>query len=409
MTTQTTSTAQSVRADVCIVGNGAIAKTAALGLSQAGHSVTLLVPPARSQDESAPAPGGEQPWDVRVYALNHTAQQLLASLKVWGALDMARVAPVDAMDVQGDGEKGGHLGFDAFGAHAGTLAWIVEDSNLNGALDAALRFAQNVNIVSGRALRLTCSPSGSAVQLEDGKMLEAQLVVGADGRESWVRGQCDIGIDYRSYHQRAIVANFSCEKPHHNIAYQWFTCKEGIIALLPLPGNKVSLVWSAPETLADTIMDESLGELAIRLGEYADGKLGLLKPLQPEAVKALPLALVRPHAVTAPHVVLIGDAAHVVHPLAGHGMNLGFGDIVDLLKVINAREAHHGIGDERVLARYARTRKEEVLLMQLATDGLERLFGANLEPVRVARNLGLNLLDKLPLVKRRLIAHAMGR
>jgi ubiquinone biosynthesis UbiH/UbiF/VisC/COQ6 family hydroxylase len=224
-----------------------------------------------------------------------------------------------------------------------------------------------------------------------------------------VRGQCDIGIDYRAYHQRAIVANFECEKPHHNIAYQWFTCKEGIIALLPLPGNKVSLVWSAPDTLADTIMNESLGELAIRLGEHADAKLGLLKPLQPEAVKALPLALVRPHAVTAPHVVLIGDAAHVVHPLAGHGMNLGFGDIVDLLKILRERDEHNGIGDERVLARYARARKEDVLLMQLATDGLERLFGANLEPLRVVRNLGLNLLDKLPLVKRRLIAHAMGR
>jgi len=410
MTTQTTSPAQVRRSDVCIVGNGAIAKTAALGLSQAGHSVTLLMPPARAGAEaSAASGGGEKPWDVRVYALNHTAHQLLSSLKVWGALDMGRVAPVDAMDVQGDGERGGHLGFDAFGAHAGTLAWIVEDSNLNGALDAALRFAQNVQVVHGRARRLACSQEGAAVQLEEGGSIDAQLVIGADGRDSWVRGQCDIGIDYRSYHQHAIVANFSCEKPHHNVAHQWFTCKEGIIALLPLPGNKVSLVWSAPETLADTIMNESLGELAIRLGEHADATLGLLKPLQPEAIKALPLALVRPHAITAPHVALVGDAAHVVHPLAGHGMNLGFGDIVDLLKVLAAREAHHGIGDERVLARYARARKEEVLLMQLATDGLERLFGANLEPLRVVRNLGLNLLDKLPLVKRRLIAHAMGR
>jgi len=413
MTTQTTSPAQARRgddrhSDVCIVGNGAIAKTTALGLSQAGHSVTLLMPPARPAAETSSG-GGEKPWDVRVYALNHTAHQLLSSLKVWGALDMGRVAPVDAMDVQGDGEKGGQLGFDAFGAHAGTLAWIVEDSNLNGALDAALRFAQNVQVVHGRARRLTCGQDGASVQLEEGGSIDAQLVIGADGRDSWVRGQCDIGIDYRSYHQHAIVANFSCEKPHHNVAHQWFTCKEGIIALLPLPGNKVSLVWSAPETLADTIMNESLGELAIRLGEHADDKLGLLKPLQPESVKALPLALVRPHAITAPHAALVGDAAHVVHPLAGHGMNLGFGDIVDLLKVINAREAHHGIGDERVLARYARTRKEDVLLMQLATDGLERLFSANLEPLRVVRNLGLNLLDKLPLVKRRLIAHAMGR
>jgi ubiquinone biosynthesis UbiH/UbiF/VisC/COQ6 family hydroxylase len=416
MTTQTSSSAQfradgRRQSDVCIVGNGAIAKTAALGFSQAGHSVTLLVPPARpgAEETSASSSGGEKPWDVRVYALNHTAQKLLSSLKVWGALDMTRVAPVDAMDVKGDGKQGGHLGFDAFGAHTGTLAWIVEDSNLNSALDAALRFAQNVDIVSGRACRLSCGPLGAKVELEEGAPIEAQLLLGADGRESWVRGQCDIGIDYRSYHQHAIVANFSCEKPHHNVAHQWFTCKEGIIALLPLPGNRVSLVWSAPETLADTIMDESLGELAIRLGEYSEAQLGLLKPLQPESVKAVPLALVRPHAIVAPHVALIGDAAHAVHPLAGHGMNLGFGDIVDLLRIVNERETHKGIGDERVLARYARARKEDVLLMQLATDGLERLFGANLEPVRVIRNLGLNLLDKLPLVKRRLIAHAMGK
>jgi 2-octaprenylphenol hydroxylase len=412
MTTQTTSSvpyrSDARRADVCIVGNGAIAKTAALGLSQAGHSVTLLVPPARDRAAEGP-PGGSRPWDVRVYALNHTAHDLLSSLKVWGALEMARVAPVDAMDVQGDGARGGHLGFDAFGAHTGSLAWIVEDSNLNGALDAALRFAQNVEIVEGRACRIASTAADVQVELEDGNLLTAQLLVGADGRDSWVRGQCDIGIDYRSYHQRAIVANFSCEKPHHNVAHQWFTCKDGIVALLPLPGNQVSLVWSAPETLAETVMNESLGELAIRLGEYADDKLGLLKPLQPESVKAIPLALVRPHAVTAPRLALIGDAAHAVHPLAGHGMNLGFGDIVDLLDVLAKRDAHQGIGDERVLARYARARKEDVLLMQLATDGLERLFGANLEPVRVVRNLGLNLLDKLPLIKRRLIAHAMGR
>jgi ubiquinone biosynthesis UbiH/UbiF/VisC/COQ6 family hydroxylase len=412
MTTQTPSSAISRsdtrRSDVCIVGNGAIAKTAALGLSQAGHSVTLLVPPARAATPDGAA-GGDKPWDTRVYALNHTAHTLLSSLKVWGALDMARVAPVDAMDVHGDGAQGGHLGFDAFGAHTGALAWIVEDSNLNNALDAALRFAQNVNIVTGRANYLCNGGDEATVELEDGGRIAAQLVLGADGRESWVRGQCDIGVDYRAYHQRGIVTNFSCEKPHHNVAHQWFTCKDGIVALLPLPGNKVSLVWSAPDALADTIMNESLGELAIRLGEFADEKLGLLKPLQPDAVQAIPLRLVRPHSLVAPRVALVGDAAHAVHPLAGHGMNLGFGDLVDLLRVLGSRDAHQGIGDERVLARYARARKEDVLLMQLATDGLERLFGANLEPVRVLRNFGLNLLDKLPLVKRKLIAQAMGK
>ncbi|HWJ95226.1 MAG TPA: FAD-dependent monooxygenase, partial [Telluria sp.] len=204
-------------------------------------------------------------------------------------------------------------------------------------------------------------------------------------------------------------ANLACERPHRGVARQWFRPDGSVLAWLPLPENQVSMVWSAPDALADTLMAESQGELAIRLGEFAEDKLGTLKPLQPEMVKAVPLVIVRPHSIVAPRVALAGDAAHAVHPLAGHGMNLGFGDVVDLLKVIAQREDRRSIGDERVLARYARARKEDVFLMQLATDGLERLFGANLEPVRVIRNLGLNLLDKLPMVKRRLMAQAMGR
>jgi ubiquinone biosynthesis UbiH/UbiF/VisC/COQ6 family hydroxylase len=407
MTTPTTSTARR-RTDVCIVGNGAIAKTAALGFSQAGHSVTMLVPPAAGAG-AAPHTGGEQPWDVRVYALNHTAHTLLSSLKVWGALDQSRVAAVDSMVVNGDGAKPGDLAFDAFGAHVGALAWIVEDRNLCQALDAALKFAPNVNIVSGRATRIDTDEDGATVHIEGADPVSAALLVGADGGHSWVRGQCDIGLDYRSYHQRAVVANFSCEKPHHGVAYQWFTGAEGIVALLPLPGNRVSLVWSAPDPLADTLMRESLGELAIRLAELAEDKLGVLRPLQPEAVRDFPLTLIRPHAITAPRIALVGDAAHVVHPLAGHGMNLGFADVAELLKAVAEREGQRSIGDERVLARYSRARKEDVFLMQFATDSLARLFGADLEPVRVVRNLGLNLLDKLPMLKRRLISHAMGK
>ncbi len=394
--------------DVCIVGNGAIAKTTALGFAQAGHRVTLLVPPGQP-NPGAPSPGAEQPWDVRVYALNHTAHTLLSSLMVWGALDASRVAPVESMVVNGDGKQPGDVEFDAFGAHVGALAWIVEDRNLNQALDAALRFAPNVNIVSGRATSLHADADGATVTLDGGAIVACVLVVGADGGNSWVRGQCDIGLDYRSYHQRAVVANFACAKPHHGVAYQWFTGHEGIVALLPLPGQRVSLVWSAPDALADTLMGESLGEMAVRLAVLSEDKLGQLRPLQPETVKDVPLALVRPHAIIAPRVALVGDAAHVVHPLAGHGMNLGFADVAQLLETVAGREAQRSIGDERVLSRYARARKEDVLLMQLATDGLARLFGADLEPVRVVRNLGLNLLNKLPMIKRRLMAHAMGK
>jgi 2-octaprenylphenol hydroxylase len=406
MNSQPTSAARH-DSDVCIVGNGAIAKTTALGFAQAGHSVTLLVP--ASAPPPSPPQGADQPWDVRVYALNHTAHTLLAALKVWGALDMSRVQPVESMVVNGDGAKPGDLAFDAFGAHVGALAWIVEDRNLNQALDAALRFAPNVNIVSGRAAGLATDSVGATVTLDGGAVIVSSLVVGADGGQSWVRGQCDIGIDYRSYHQRAVVTNFSCAKPHHGVAHQWFTGHEGIVALLPLPSDRVSLVWSAPDVLAETLMRETLSEMAVRLAVLAEEKLGALRPLLPESVKDVPLSLIRPHAIVAPRVALVGDAAHVVHPLAGHGMNLGFADVAQLLDTIAAREDHRSIGDERVLARYARARKEDVLLMQMATDGLARLFGADLEPVRVVRNLGLNLLNKLPMIKRRLMAHAMGK
>jgi len=392
-----------VQTAVCIVGNGAIAKTAALAFAQSGQSVTLLGPPA------APERADPASWDVRVFALNHTAYKLLDRLKVWGAMDQSRIAPVDAMAVNGDGNHAGALNFDAYGAHTGTLAWIVEDRNLNQALDAALRFAQNVHIVHGRATALKADDDGATITLDDGSALRSSLVVGADGANSWVRGQCDIGLDYRPYNQCGVVSNFACEKPHHGVAHQWFTCDEGIIALLPLPGNQVSLVWSAPESLSETLCSEGASRIAERLAPYAAEKLGALTPLQPEVVRAYPLKLMRPHSMIAPRVALIGDAAHVVHPLAGHGMNLGFGDVEELVQAAAAREEHRSIGDERVLARYARARKEEVLLMQVATDGLERLFGANLEPVRAVRNFGLNLLDKLPGVKRRLITHALGK
>ena len=392
-----------IQSDICIVGNGAIAKTTALAFSQAGQSVTMLSPSA----PAAPA-AGDPGWDVRVYALNHTAHDLLSALKVWGALDAARVAPVDAMLVNGDGARAGGLAFDAYGAHTGTLAWIVEDRNLNQALDAALKFAPNVQLFSGRASGLVRDADGATVHLDDGALIRAALVVGADGAQSWVRGQCDIGLDYRAYGQCAVVSNFACELPHHGAAHQWFTGTEGIIALLPLPGNQVSLVWSAPDALAATLRGESADQLAARLAAYASPKLGTLTPLRPELVRDFPLVIMRPHAMTAPRVALVGDAAHVVHPLAGHGMNLGFADVAQLVKTINEREPQRAVGDERVLARYARARKEDVLLMQLTTDGLARLFGADLEPLRVVRNFGLNLLDKLPMLKRRLISHALG-
>ena len=396
-----------LQSDVCIVGNGAIGKTAALGFAQSGMSVTLLAP---SSGAGAPVSQDPARWDLRVYALNGVARALLSSIKVWDALDASRIAPVDAMMVRGDGQQhAGNLSFDAYGARVDALAWIVEDANLNQALDTALRFAPGVQFVAGRAAHLRTDGDSATVQLENGDILGASLIVGADGGHSWVRGQCDIGLDYRSYGQRAVVANFSCEKPHHGVAYQWFTSADGIVALLPLPGQRVSLVWSAPEQLAQKLLSESQDQLAQRLSALPDQRLGQLHSLQPGGMKDFPLALIRPHQITAPRVALVGDAAHVVHPLAGHGMNLGFSDVASLMKTIAERDARQDCGDYRILARYARSRKEDILLMQMATDGLERLFSADFEPIRIARNLGLNLVNKMPMIKRRLMAHALGK
>ena len=396
-------TTRTYQSDVCIVGSGAVGKAAALGLSQAGLLVKMVAP------DSAPLAVSED-WDVRVFALNHVAHDLLLALKVWGALDLTRVAPVNAMQVMDGREKaGGHLAFDAYGAHIDELAWIVEERNLNQALDTALKFAQNVTQVTGQAKQFEVSDGQALVTLENGDKLSASLVVGADGAQSWVRGQCDIGLDYRSYGQRGVVTNFACEKPHKGVAHQWFVEGLGIIALLPLPGQRVSLVWSAPDALAAELLREPLTALADRLAAYCADQLGILTPLQPEQIKVFPLQLIRPHSMIAPRVALIGDAAHVVHPLAGHGMNLGFADVASLLAVIADREAHRDCGDQRVLNRYRRARREEVALMQITTDGLARLFGSDLAPLRMARNLGMNLLNRLPVLKRKLITHAMGK
>ena len=394
-----------ISCDICVIGGGAVGKTSALALAKAGLQV-VLVSPAMPTADAAPS----RDWDLRVYALNHVARTLLSALRVWEAMDATRIAPVDAMAIYGDADnRAGQLAFDAYGARVDALAWIVEDANLNHALDSALRFATGVKRLHGAAVQMHCAADRASVTLGSGQVVDCSLVIGADGAHSWVRTQADIGFDYRSYGQRAVVANFACDRPHHGVASQWFLGADGIVALLPLPGNQVSLVWSAPEPLAEQLLLESPQQLCERLQQLPALALGQLSMLPPAAPRAFPLRLIRAASLIAHRVALIGDAAHVVHPLAGQGMNLGFADIDALLASLSHREDSADCGDPRTLARYARSRKEEVLLMQVATDGLHRLFSSELAPVRTMRNIGMAVVDKFPLLKRRLMAHAFGR
>ncbi len=393
-----------IHSDICIIGGGAIGKTAALALARAGMQVSLVTPAT-----STAKPASSDHWDQRVFALNHVAHGLLSSLKVWEAMDATRIAPVDAMAVHGDGASAGHIGFNAYAARTDALAWIVEDQNLSQVLDSALKFANGVRIIQSTAMHLHSDEHHAAVTLQDGSQIHASLIVGADGAQSWVRSQADIGIDYRAYNQRAIVANFSCENPHHGTASQWFLGEQGIVALLPLPDSRVSLVWSAPDKLAETILQEPPEQLCQRLAQLPGQTLGAFTRLPPTTPQSFALRFIRAGAMVANRVALIGDAAHVVHPLAGQGMNLGFGDIDALLTAVAKRDHASDCGDARTLGRYARHRKEEVFLMQLTTDGLQRLFDTELAPLKVLRNLGMTALDKLPFLKRQLITHALGR
>lgn len=394
-----------MQTDVCVIGNGVIGKTAALGLSQAGYKVCLLSP----LRDIAPLSTVEVPaWDTRVYAVNAVARKLLESVKIWDALDASRIAAIDGMVINGDGSHAGQIMFDAYGAHRSSLAWIIEDNHLNRTLDAALQFAPNVQRMHGVGVQMRVDAQGARIDMSNADSITAALIVGADGANSWVRAQAEIDVDYRPYDQRAIVANFACSTPHQGIAHQWFDAQQGVIALLPLPGDRLSLVWSAPEALADTLLNESAAALAQRLSDLPGQPFGTLTPLQPETVRAIPLALLRAHRSVAQRIVLVGDAAHAIHPLAGQGMNLGFGDIVALLNTAASPEFRRDCGDARALSSYARARKEKVLLMQLGTDGLQRLFSSSFEPLRLARNIGLDLLNKFPLIKRQLMSHAAG-
>jgi 2-polyprenylphenol 6-hydroxylase len=395
-----------MQCEIGVIGNGAVGKAAALGLAQSGLQVILLCPTEASLVARKMLPE----WDTRVFALNHRTKNLLSKLKVWDALDLQRVTRIESMsviDVEGTEVIGqSTLSLDAYTAYQSELAWIVEDQNINQALDAALRFTPNIKTVVGKSVAM--STDFSELTLENGRTIRAELWIGADGAHSWLRNQANIGLDYRSYGQRGVVTNFSCAKPHHGVAHQWFVGEQGVIALLPLSENQVSLVWSAPDELANTLLAEGPHQLAQHLMHYCADTLGELTPLSPQRVQSFPLNFIRPHSMIGPRLALVGDAAHVVHPLAGHGLNLGFADVAALLKEVEQREAWRNCGDERVLQRYARARKEDVLLMQLVTDGLARLFSSDLTPIRTARNVGLNLVNKLPFLKRRLIQKAMN-
>jgi ubiquinone biosynthesis UbiH/UbiF/VisC/COQ6 family hydroxylase len=387
-----------LRFDVAVVGSGVAGLATALGLAQQGLKVALIGPRVRIHK-----PSPEAPWDARIYALAPGSAALLERLGVWGRVDAERVCPVERMRVFGD--AGDELTFDAYAATVERLATIVEESELARVLDAACDYQPAITRVDAAFQGLDTSSGAATLQLADGRSATASLLVGADGANSAVRAAAGINAELKPYRQTALVANFACERPHLNTAWQWFT-DEGIVALLPMPGDRVSLVWSAPEALAPQLQALDPPAFAGRVAERARQVTGSLTLLG--AVHAFPLRLLTVGRLVGPSLALVGDAAHVVHPLAGQGLNLGLQDVDALLKAVGEREPFRACGDPAVLRRYERARAEAIGLMRFATDGLARLFAVDDPLVRGARNAGMSLVDRLGPVKSRLIRQALG-
>jgi ubiquinone biosynthesis UbiH/UbiF/VisC/COQ6 family hydroxylase len=385
--------------DLAIVGAGVAGMAAALGAAQLGLKVGLIGPDAR-----AFAPSEAAPFDARIYALAPSAVGLLERLKAWPQMRAARVQPVARMRVFGD--AGNELTFDAYQASLERLASIIEESELARVLASACGYAPGITRLRASFAGLRRESDCVQIAIDDGDAIRARLLVGADGARSAVRAAAGINADETPYRQTALVANFSSEEPHQAVAFQWF-CDEGVVALLPLPGDFVSLVWSAPEALAAELQMLDPAAFAQRVTARTQSVLGDLALRG--RLHSFPLRVTRVDRLVEDRIALVGDAAHVVHPLAGQGLNLGLQDVSELLRVLAEREEFRDPGDLVLLRRYARARAEAIDLMRLTTDGLTRLFGADDALLRRLRNAGLTLVDRLAPLKNALVRHAATR
>jgi len=395
--------------DVAIVGGGLVGLSLACALQESGLRIALIDRGAPSSLPDSPGVAQEPgvareevgDWDVRVYAISPGSEAFLAGCGAWP--DAQRKAPVAAMEVFGD--AGSRLVFDAHQAHVAYLAQIVENRVLVDALWQRLR-ALDVQVVAPAQCRAVAFEHDAAVlSLEGEEPVRARLLVAADGAQSWLRAQAGIEAAVTPYRHSAVVANFACEQAHRGTALQWFR-PDGVLALLPLPGNRCSMVWSAQESLAGELMAASGEALAHRVGEASQHRLGRLEQITSPA--AFALQLVRVQQLVRPRLALVGDAAHNLHPLAGQGVNLGFQDARELARVLLQRGACHDVGEYRLLRRYERARREDILAMTWVTHGLQRLFSDPRPPLSWVRNRGLSLVDAARPLKQLLVRHALG-
>ncbi|MGZ8264047.1 MAG: UbiH/UbiF family hydroxylase [Burkholderiales bacterium] len=385
--------------DVVVVGGGIVGAGLALALRSSRLSLAWIEPHAR------PGNGEVATWDGRIYALTPGNASWLSELGVWQRLPEDRVSRVESMRIFGD-RSVGRLEFDAYDAGLRELAFVVENRALLGALRAALEGAEHVvPFRSQTCANVTWERECAVLSPLDGSELAARLVVGADGADSWVRAQAGISSRVHDYEQTGVVANFACERPHGGTAFQWFR-EDGVLALLPLPGNRTSMVWSTGTTHAQHLSSLAGDALCRVVEEVSARALGALELITPAA--GFPLRRQHVARLVEPRVALVGDAAHNVHPLAGQGLNLGLRDVRALSTVLAARGPICDCGEYGLLRRYERARKEDIAALELTTDGLQKLFASRAVWLAGLRNLGLTLVNAPAPLKNLLIRHAVA-
>lgn len=381
--------------DVVIVGGGLNGAALACALAHGPYRVAVLEPqPPLTLPEAA--------WDSRIYAYSPGNVAWLKGLGGWDDADAGTVRAQAVYQMRIHGDAGGRLTFDALDAGLPELAWIAENNRLQARLWQAFQASANVETLQDRAQAVTWHPQGGhSLHLEGGASLRARLLVAADGAHSWLRQQAGIGITAEDYRHIGVVANFETEKPHRGIACQWFR-PDGVLAWLPLPGRRISMVWSTPPEHAAELQALAPEALARKVAEAGGHGLGALRCITPAA--GFPLVRRRAEQWVRPGLVLLGDAAHTVHPLAGQGVNLGFRDSRLLAEVLASGGDPGEIGR---LTGYAARRMEDVASMQFTTGGLKKLFAREDSLTRALRNGGMHLAGMFDPVNQALTRHAI--
>lgn len=385
--------------DLIIVGGGLAGASLAAALADSPLRLALLDPTPPQLPSGWP-----ETLDSRIYALTPASTAFLQQIGLMATLASGRLSPILRMRVSGD--NGGQLNFSAYEAAVANLGQIAEAAPLAAALWEKLRRQSNLRLLTAtRPTGFRREDGRALLTLANGDEIGARLLVAADGRDSWLRQAAGLKANEHAYGECGVIANFACSRPHRQTAFQWFR-PDGVLAWLPLPGERISIVWSTAAAHAAELCALPAADFAARVAAAGQDTLGRLELLN--TPQALPLRLIRVPQTVAPRLALLGDAAHGIHPLSGHGINLGFMDARELAARLLAAPAGEDIGALPFLNGYQYARWTETRLLQEGTHTLHELFASRLPGLATLRNLGLDLTARLPVVKTLLMRYALG-